>query len=94
MWDIKVSLDPNPTKKGEPRPVNPTVPVMGDITATWTEGEEVFTFAGRSAVDPEGQADFIALATEAHKVWKEKQVANEVVTEEVQERIEQTDPLK
>jgi hypothetical protein len=97
--DIPRTIDGIPPEVGgQPAvggvPPIPAIPPMGNIHATWTDESGTFVFEGKSAVDAEGQANFIELATEAHKVWKKKQVADETVTEEFQDRITQTDPLK
>ena len=94
MWDVKVTLDPDKTKDGDIVGVADGIPPMGDITATWTDESGVFTFGARSPVDEAGKADFMKLAIEAHKAWKKREVATEVVEDVIKDQINATDTLK
>jgi hypothetical protein len=59
MWDIKIILDEGRTD-------------IGSVTATWTDGEEVFTFPLRHEVSDEGMVKFMQKAEAALLVHKGK----------------------
>ena len=94
-WDIKITPIPDMKGLDNPKlPANPDFPHMGDITATWTDGDGTFIFSGISPIDEIGQAEFIELAAKGHEVWKKKKIENNTVTGELEERINNADPLK
>ena len=76
MWTIKVKYDADSND-------------VGTVTASWTEGEELFTYPARCKANVDA---FIANAITARNTWQTKEAANESGAAFVLNKINAADP--